>query len=113
MSSAHTKTCAVGILGLQAGEDVKTPQRPAMEAVINSMTLHGRVNFKRGEVSSQACVCCPAGGGHIFSRELVVDEPAAKGSPKDVFDLLYAAAFRNNTHEGKRVRITVEVLDEV
>ncbi|MFK4706052.1 hypothetical protein ABIC83_002891 [Roseateles asaccharophilus] len=84
-----------------------------METAISTMTLHGRVHFMRSEVDKQACVCCPAGGGHIFSRQLVIDEPAKKGSPKDVFDLLYTAALRNNSHEGKRVRVTVEVLDEV
>lgn len=79
---------------------------PAASGV--SASLIGRIRFSRSAGADQVCVCCPKGQGHIFSRRLEY-ESAGQG-PRDIQDFIYTTALRDTSHEGKRVRITVEVL---
>lgn len=91
-----------------------TVARPAV-APIESYSIDGTVRFMRSEAGNQVCVCCPPGGGHIFSRYVEWDEwqtrrAAHFGNGPDVFVGSKVTDFNHN--EGKRVRLTVEVLDE-
>ncbi|WP_258570033.1 DUF551 domain-containing protein [Burkholderia sp. MBR-1] len=78
-------------------------------------SIEGTVRFMRSEEEKQVCVCCPPGGGHIFSRRVEWDDwetrhPAHFGNGPDV--LINSKVTDGNRNEGKRVRLTVEVLDE-
>ncbi|KVC71410.1 hypothetical protein WI73_11330 [Burkholderia ubonensis] len=78
-------------------------------------SIEGIVRFMRSEAEKQVCVCCPPGGGHIFSRRVEWDEwktnrAAHFGNGPDV--LIGSKVLDLNQNEGKRVRVTVEVLDE-
>lgn len=82
---------------------------PSAPHVIISNSLAGRVRFSRSDATAQDCVCCPRGTGHIFSRRLEIENPG-DGPLQNIGDLIYTTALRDIAHEGKRVRITVEVL---
>ncbi|KWZ53340.1 hypothetical protein WK57_30595 [Burkholderia ubonensis] len=78
-------------------------------------SIEGIVRFMRSEAEKQVCVCCPPGGGHIFSRRVEWDEwktnrAAHFGNGPDV--LISSKVLDLNQNEGKRVRVTVEALDE-
>ncbi|WP_098020856.1 hypothetical protein [Orrella dioscoreae] len=86
----------------------------AQDAVAHQFSIEGVVHFKRSDPAEQVCVCCPQGGGHIFSRGVHWDAwetgyPEHFGNGANVLVMRHATDL--NANEGKRVRLTVEVLD--
>jgi hypothetical protein len=79
--------------------------------VIHSASVEGRVVFMRSDKESQACVCCPPGTGHIFSRHLELQPFVSHYQGQEVQDFVRTEAL-NKSFEGKRVRVTVEVLED-
>lgn len=80
--------------------------------VLKRASVEGRVQFQRGSATDQVCICCPKGGGHIFARSVVfnafeTDLPEHFGRGANEF--MHAVALQGD-FEGKRVRLTVEVL---
>lgn len=78
-------------------------------------TIEGTISFMRSDAESQVCVCCPPKTGHIFSRGVDWDAwetgaPEHFGRGPDVLVRRYATGI--NANEGKRVRVTVEVLPD-
>lgn len=76
-------------------------------------TIEGTAIFMRDATSRSPCVCCPPGEGHIFARHVKWDEwetnrPAHFSNSADV---LISKMLDANETEGKRIRVTVEVLD--
>jgi len=75
--------------------------------------IEGTVTFMRSDPEGQVCVCCPKGGGHIFSRGIKWDayetrRPEHFGSSANVF--VDSRITDYNANEGRRVRLTVELL---
>lgn len=88
-----------------SGNDVRDAERYSIEGI---------VHFSRSDPETQQCICCPKGGGHIFGRGVKWDAwqtnyPEHFGNGPDV--LMYKVTDQNR-HEGKRVRVTVEVLPD-
>lgn len=96
-----------------------TTDKSRADALTNereTYSIEGTVRFKRSEADKQVCVCCPPGGGHVFSRRIEWDEwetgqPSHFGNGPDV--LIGSKVTYRNRNEGRRVRVTVEVLGEV
>lgn len=87
------------------------------EKVIHQGSATGVIEFMRSErqPGEQPCKCCPGEPGHIFSRGVKFGEfhdiyPAHFGH--GVRELLGSVALNDKTFEGKRVRVTVEVLED-
>ncbi|HEY3599722.1 MAG TPA: hypothetical protein VGL08_19675 [Paraburkholderia sp.] len=75
--------------------------------------IEGTVRFMRRFDGNQ-CACCPPGAGHIFGRRVEWDKydtrrPEHFGSDARVF--VNSRTTDLNENEGKRVRLTVEVID--
>lgn len=87
-------------------------QCAAKGRVLASSSIIGTVRFLRSEPQEHVCVCCPKGSGHIFNRRVDFSDYDWPGPHRDVQEFLYLAALRDASHEGKRVRVTVEVLQE-
>lgn len=73
-------------------------------------SIEGTVKFMRSDASKpKVCICCE--GPHIFCRYL--DAPAPKNPAFTALDwLLYDTILQHNEHEGRRVRVTVELIEE-
>ena len=90
------------------------PQAPPIktERVLARASIEGRIRFMRSEPRDPTCGCCD--GPHIFCRTVDFD-PWETNHPEhfgnDANILVYAVATDHNAYEGKRVRVTVEVLD--
>lgn len=91
--------------------EMKKPAHPhAIEDKVFS--IEGQVVFKRAEESN--CVCCPEGQKHVFNRFVKWDSHS-KGLPfhysKSADDLVsrLTNVFAN---EGRRIRLTAELVDE-
>lgn len=87
----------------------------ALTDAIETYSIEGIVRFMRSDAEKQVCVCCPPGGGHIFSRRVEWDNWETNrashfGNCPDV--LVSSKVTDRNSNEGKRVRLTVEVLDD-
>ena len=82
--------------------------------VIQSRSVEGRVRYMRSSSDDRACACCPDGKGHVFSRSVDFDQ-FATGLPehfgRGAEEFLYSVALRGG-YEGKRVRLTVEILED-
>lgn len=85
------------------------------ESVLKTGSATGVIRFSRSERrdGEQPCQCCPGEPGHIFNRRVefgqfedVYPEHFGHG----VTELLGSVALNDKTFEGKRVRVTVEVL---
>lgn len=77
----------------------------------------GVIRFMRSErrAGDQPCVCCPGEPGHIFNRRVEFgpfDDVYPKHFGHGVTEFLGSVALQVNAFEGKRVRVTVEVLDD-
>lgn len=95
------------------------PSKPINEEVIcvrvlKSASIIGTVRYERGSPDKVRCACCPGEAAHIFSRYLEL-EAFASAYPKHFghglaefvgTQVLYGG------FEGKRVRVTIEVLEE-
>lgn len=91
-------------------------ERMSSDVVIKKGSAIGIIHFKRSErrEGQAPCKCCPGEPGHIFSRgvefgpfEDIYPEHFGHG----VQELLGSVALNDNRFEGKRVRVTVEVLE--
>lgn len=87
------------------------------ETVIRQGSATGVIQFMRSERrdGEQPCKCCPGEPGHIFSRNVkfgpfedIYPEHFGHG----VREFLGSVALNDNSLEGKRVRVTVEVLED-
>jgi hypothetical protein len=82
--------------------------------VLKAAFIVGVVKYKRGEPSDPPCICCPGSPGHIYCR--FVEFPKFDSEYPDHFG--FGANEFIGTHvlygdfEGKRVRLTVEVLED-
>lgn len=81
--------------------------------LLKQAEIGGTVRFLRSDKEGQVCVCCPTGTGHIFGRHIEWDSfdtcrPAHFGRTANVFVDSVVTDF--NQFEGKRVRMTIEVL---
>lgn len=99
--------------------DLRTNKSTGDRATTSRHSVEGVVKFKRhGDYekpsgSSSNCICCP-GGDHIFTRSVQWDayptnRPEHFGNGPEVFVSSHVTDF--NVNEGRRVRLTVEVLD--
>lgn len=77
-------------------------------------SIEGVAYFLRSEAEKQVCVCCPPGGGHIFSRGVNWHEWETNraGHFGNGADVLVHKVLDANESEGKRIRVTVDVLDD-
>jgi hypothetical protein len=103
---------------LPARPDHKVDVPESTEAVIAKGAAEGVIRFMRSEKKQPGelkCVCCPGEPGHIYRRFVEF------GPFKDVYpahfghgvnELLGTVALNNNRFDGKRVRVTVEVLED-
>lgn len=78
-------------------------------------SIEGTIRFMRSDSAEQVCVCCPPGGGHIYRRYVEWDAWQTNraehfGLGPDV--LLSTQATDITDNEGKRVRMTLEVLGD-
>lgn len=78
-------------------------------------SIEGVVFFLRSEGEGRAnCVCCPEGQAHVFSHQVRWDtrsdglESHFSKSPDD----LVSKMTRQFANEGRRIRLTVELIDE-
>jgi len=83
--------------------------------LLKKASIEGRISYMHGAPDGERCKCCPPGTGHIFARG-VEFEPFESAYP-DHFghgaeQFLGTVALEDNALEGKRVRLTVEVLDD-
>jgi hypothetical protein len=81
---------------------------------MNHQSVIGRIRFMRSERESK-CVCCPDSPTHIFARTIdfepyECDLPEHFGRSANEF--VYQAVLRDNGNEGKRIRLTVEILED-
>lgn len=87
----------------------------SQETVLKHGSATGVIRFLRSELrdGERPCNCCPGQSGHIFNRSVEF------GSFEDIYpkhfghgvkELLGSVALNDNAFEGKRVRVTVEVL---
>lgn len=80
----------------------------------DTFAVEGVVQFSRSDdATSQACSCCPAGTGHVFARgvrwdQYVTNHPEHFGNGPEIFIARHVT--NKNRNEGRRVRLTVEVL---
>lgn len=88
---------------------------PQEQAPVDKAVIEGTVYFLRSKRDAEGetkCACCPD-GHHIFGRAVKWDvwatnRPEHFGNGPDV--LVGSAVTDKNKNEGKRVRVTVEVL---
>lgn len=75
-------------------------------------SIEGTIVFMRGDPETQACICCPPKEGHIFSRRVEWDKWQTRRSENSGYgpDALLAEVLDFNQNEGKRVRVTIELL---
>lgn len=97
------------------GERRPAPAAGDARGATERHTIEGTISFMRSDAESQVCVCCPPKTGHIFSRGVDWDAwetgaPEHFGRGPDVLVRRYATGI--NANEGKRVRVTVEVLPD-
>jgi hypothetical protein len=85
--------------------------------VIKKEIALGVIKFRRSVRSNgePPCKCCPGEPGHIYARGVKFGwfknlQPKHFGH--GVEDFLASVVLHNNSFEGKRVRVTVEVLDD-
>ncbi len=112
-----TDTMWIGFaLGYRGAERILPGARSAgtVSALAERHSIEGVIRFMRSDPAEQVCVCCPPGGGHIFNRRVEWDawdtgHPEHFGLGPDV--LLMRRATGLNANEGKRVRVTIEVLE--
>lgn len=95
-----------------ASECPALPWQPTERHTIEGVVTLQRSSSLRPVPASQRCRCCP-GGDHIFSRHVKWDaydteRPAHFGNSANVF--VDSKVTDYNANEGKRVRLTVEVL---
>lgn len=89
-----------------------------MTEILKKSTINGVVEFKRSKANNEKeiCGCCPDdGGGHIYSRSLELeafDSNYPKHFGMNVQSFIGTEVLCKNEFEGKRVRITVEVIDD-
>ena len=87
---------------------------PLEPKVLKSASVIGRVRYKRGVPTEPPCICCPGSPAHIFARG--VKFPRFESEYPEHFG--FGANEFIGTHvlygdfEGKRVRLTVEVLED-
>lgn len=87
------------------------------EKVIRQGSAIGVIEFTRSErkAGEPQCMCCPGETGHVFHRGVKFG-PFHDVYPQHfghgVRELLGSVALENNAFEGKRVRVTVEVLED-
>lgn len=94
----------------------KTKPKPEVkvERVLARGSIEGRIFFMRSEDKrAHGCICCD--GAHVFCR--AVDwKPWETFRPEhlgnDAGVLVDVVATDHDEYEGKRVRVTVEVLDD-
>ena len=98
------------------GHEARDPDCPVCRALDGKQqhSIEGVIRFLRSDPAEQACVCCPPGGGHIFRRYIEWNEWETGyaehfGRGPDVLVMHHATGLNEN--EGKRVRVTVEVLE--
>lgn len=84
-------------------------------SVLRRSAVEGVVVYQRSSAGEQVCICCPAGTGHVFSRR-VDFEPFESAYPehfgRGAQEFIGTIALQDRALEGKRVRLTVEVLDD-
>lgn len=86
------------------------------DVVIRSGSAEGVIRFMRSEPKPNEphCACCPGQPGHIYSRGVKFgpfDDVYPEHFGHGVRELLGSIALTDNSLEGKRVRVTVEVLE--
>lgn len=77
----------------------------------NSTSILGTVEFSYSD-SDTKCICCP-GGRHAYGRVVRLDDwesPAPAHFPRDPDRFVHDFAAKHE-HVGKRVKISVEILD--
>ena len=83
--------------------------------VLNKASIEGTIKYMHSDPKKQDCICCPPGKGHIFARGIEF-EPFDSALPEHFGhterEFLYTIALAYNGYEGKRVRVTVEVIDD-
>lgn len=72
----------------------------------------GRDSRSRGKESDEQCICCE--GAHVFGSDIILPEYDPNRNPdrgwrSEIFEFVH---HRKAWIEGRRVRITVEVLDD-
>ncbi|MCA3000346.1 MAG: hypothetical protein ING75_17295 [Rhodocyclaceae bacterium] len=83
------------------------------ESVIQRGSAEGVIHFMRSDLP-KICVCCPGQPTHVFSRYVKFgdfDDAYPETFGHGVQELLGSIALCDNRFEGKRVRVTVEVLE--
>ncbi len=83
-----------------------------MEKILAKASTEGKVVFMRGDATKKKeCICCD-GPAHIFCRlvEFSFDSDYPAHFRRDA-DLFVSQLATRNQFEGKRVRITVEVIE--
>lgn len=78
--------------------------------VLKKASIVGIIYMMRGDPKDQACVCCKPGTGHIFSRGVKFEDQ--RPYVNRINDLIDSVACRNTEFEGKRIRVTIEVLED-
>lgn len=108
----NDQNIAIHRQALQVIESVKANK--TAETVLTKASIMGVIEYMRSKADDQVCVCCPPNTGHVFSRNVnfekfnsVLPDHFGYG----VREFLYTTALSKNAFEGKRVRVTVEVLE--
>ncbi len=86
------------------------------DAVIRRGTAEGVIFFMVSEPieGHPRCSCCPEKEGHIYARGVEFgpfDDVYPEHFGHGVRELLGSVALCDNTYEGKRVRVTIEVME--
>lgn len=77
-------------------------------------SVEGTITYARSDPPSR-CICCPDSPSHIFCRYIQFDPfesiyPEHFGQGADEF--IGTAVLYNNSLEGRRVRLTIEIIPE-
>lgn len=76
-------------------------------------SIEGVIRFMRSAPGDMPCTCCPPDTGHIFGRLVDWEEWDTGHAPnRRSTDLLVVNHLLTNSTEGKRLRVTVEVLED-
>jgi hypothetical protein len=85
--------------------------------VLRKEVTFGVISFTRSERrdGEKPCICCPGEPGHIHSRGVKFgpfNDLYPEHFGHGVSEFLGSVALYENSYEGKRVRVTIEVLDD-
>ncbi|MET3371975.1 hypothetical protein ABIC89_001016 [Variovorax boronicumulans] len=113
--SAHRAAIVKAILQFST---IPAPAPVAVAGAIDARgqeahVIEGVVKFMRSEPDGQQCTCCPEGGGHIFGRYIewgAFDTRRPKHFGNDARVFVDSRITDFNDNEGRRVRLTVELL---